>query len=440
MAERCLFKLRNRSPVFFLGWKGSGRIAAILLFFLCLLQAAPAARARTGEQPLEAEIGRLMEHGGCVITRNHKILFSRQADTLLVPASTWKLATALLALKTLGPDFHFETRFYVDHAANLYIQGFGDPYVISEEIAPIMGQLKRRVARINDIVLADSAFKLTSPADGAGDSLNPYDAANGALAANFNTINITMARDGTIRSAEPQTPTIPLMRELGRGLPAGTHRINIGNDKEKVLQHVGELFRAFQEKAGIPGRGTIRSGEIPPSLTPIYIHRGSRPLTEIIRGLMRYSNNFIANQVFLTCGARVTGYPATWAKARAALADFLHHQIGLTDQEVQVDEGSGLSRRNRITPRAMLRLLEAFEPYAKLLPKHQGLLLKSGTLTGVYAYAGYLQGKNGPDELVLILNQEDNVRDRLVELFKRLYGESTPPLLSKTNEEVRMKN
>ncbi|MDA8165249.1 MAG: D-alanyl-D-alanine carboxypeptidase, partial [Desulfobacteraceae bacterium] len=111
-----------------------------------------------------------------------------------------------------------------------------------------------------------------------------------------------------------------------------------------------------------------------------------------------------------------------------------HHRIGLADEQVRVEEGSGLSRRNRITPRAMLRLLTAFKPYAGLLPTKHGMLLKSGTLTGVYAYAGYLQGKDGLDEIVLILNQEQNNRDRLAELLDRLHGKP-PPLLSKTNEE-----
>ena len=88
-------------------------------------------------------------------------------------------------------------------------------------------------------------------------------------------------------------------------------------------------------------------------------------------------------------------------------------------------EGSGLSRRNRITVQAMLVILDRFKPYASLLPRtsknHQDILVKSGTLTGVYSYAGYFVHESSLDDFVLILNQENNTRDRLLALLAKLY-------------------
>jgi serine-type D-Ala-D-Ala carboxypeptidase/endopeptidase (penicillin-binding protein 4) len=391
--------------------------AALLFGFL-----APAVPAGAAGEPLAlTEINRLLAHGGYIVTSNGKPLFSRHPEEMLVPASTWKIATALLALETLGPDFRFQTRFYVDGDSNLYIKGFGDPHLISEEVEAIIAQLGQRLSRINDIILDDSSFQLTGRADGTGGSLRPYDVANGALGVNFNTVNIVVSGNA-VASGEPQTPTLPLMQALGKGLAPGRHRLNIGGSAN-ILRHTGELFRAFQDLAEIPGSGRIRQGLTPPHLAPVYVHHSSRPLTEIIRGLLLYSNNFIANQIFLTSGAHQAGYPATWDKAKTVMEEFLTVQKGLPLHAVQVEEGSGLSRRNLITPQALLTVLTAFKPHAHLLARDQGRLVKSGTLTGVYAYAGYFQGPEELDGFVLITNQTKNHRNRLLDLLENLYRE-----------------
>ena len=115
---------------------------------------------------------------------------------------------------------------------NIYIKGFGDPFLISEEVAIIVRELKRLgCRRINDIYLDDTAFNIETLADGAGLSDNPYDAQNNALAVNFNTVNIVKDKTGDVHSAEEQTPTLPLMVELAENLEPGTHRINISRNK-----------------------------------------------------------------------------------------------------------------------------------------------------------------------------------------------------------------
>ena len=82
-------------------------------------------------------------------------------------------------------------------------------------------------------------------------------------------------------------------------------------------------------------------------------------------------------------------------------------------------EGAGLSRDNRVTVRAMLQLLTKFRPHADLLKKEHGTLLKTGTLTGVYNYAGYLpDGK----AFVILLNQQANSRAAVLERLKRQYA------------------
>lgn len=104
----------------------------------------------------------------------------------------------------------------------------------------------------------------------------------------------------------------------------------------------------------------------------------------------------------------------TWRKARRAINLFIR-QRGLSGREITIIDGAGLHRGNRITARAMLAFLQEFRPYAHLLPQHKEWLLKSGTMTDVYAYAGYLGRHDAAPAVVIILNQPDNNREMLVQ-------------------------
>jgi D-alanyl-D-alanine carboxypeptidase/D-alanyl-D-alanine-endopeptidase (penicillin-binding protein 4) len=170
--------------------------------------------------------------------------------------------------------------------------------------------------------------------------------------------------------------------------------------------------------------GKIRTGPLPGG-APLHVHISSQNPAEIVAGLLLYSNNFIANQLFLAAGAARFGWPATWDKGRAAMDDFYRDTLNLSARQITVVEGSGLSRQNRVTPKAMLTILEAFKPYAHLLPVDKGRRLKSGTLTGVYAYAGYFPRPGGGlDPFVLILNQPRNTRDQVLDLLHAMHREN----------------
>lgn len=363
----------------------------------------------------------LIEQGGYLVRKGDRVVLAHNEGQMLVPASTWKIATALMALTRLGAGYRFQTHlFLVD--GDLYVKGFGDPLLVSEEVEKIvLALVGQGVAALGDIVVDDSFFQLQpAAADGALSSLEPYDAANSGLAVNFNTIHIEVAADGTARSAEPQTPWLPGMRAVAAKLPPGVHRVNLSQERARGRRHVGELFDALLRRQGVAVSGVIRSGPVPEGAQPLYRHSSSTPLVEAVRAMLRYSNNFVANQLFLACGAQGYGAPATWEKGGQALSAFLLDS-GLRPGEFQVREGSGLSRQNRITPAALLQLLDAFAPYADLLPGGPGRLLKSGTLAGVYAYAGYFVSGPSRDPVVLILNQPRNNRDQLLDLLEQRY-------------------
>jgi len=346
-----------------------------------------------------------------------RIIGGCNLDQSLVPASVIKLATALAALELLGPEYRFQTRFFTDQAHTLYIQGFGDPLLVSEEVLMILRELKDRgIGAINDIVIDASCFALEKPVPGRGRSANPYDAPIAAVSVNFNSVAIRVGRDHRVRSAERHTPTLPLMRELGRFRKEGRYRLNVcarGGDPARMsVRLCAELFRALQKKAGIPGQGTYRTGPVPPGARLVLVHRNSRRLLDVLDSMLKFSSNYIANLVYLRLGAYRYGYPATWAKADRAVRETLTSLLGRETMGAIVQEdGSGLSRANRVTARAMLRVLHLFRPHADLLRRRQGLPVKSGTMRNIYNYAGYLADGR---PFVIILNQRANTRETVL--------------------------
>ena len=171
-----------------------------------------------------------MARGGAVLATDGtgKTIFSHNPDKPLVPASTLKLVTCAAALETLGPDYRFITEFRLSPEGDLYVVGRGDPYLISEEVDIIAQALKKKgLSRVGNIVVDNSFFTPGLVLHGTSRTLKPYDAYNGALCVNFNTIYVNILKGGRVLSAEPQTPLTPLGPRNGpekQGLGQNTHQ------------------------------------------------------------------------------------------------------------------------------------------------------------------------------------------------------------------------
>lgn len=360
-----------------------------------------------------------------------KITGFRENDPF-IPASTLKILTSLIALETLGEDYRFKTQFFLDKNRTLFIKGWGDPFLVSEEIEKICRKLvSLGVGKVSAIILDDSAFNLLTPADGSERSDNPYDAPNSALAVNFNSLPVLISEDGFVTSGEQQTPDLPMMKNIQGNLSAGFHRINIETlaDLYRIppsLQYTGELFTAQLRKSGVEVGNTIRAGKFPEIDTPqkkiFYTHLSPKPLTDTVRSCLKFSSNFIANQLFLTSGAAAHGYPADWQKSRRFFHYYARNTLGLTPGSFSIIEGSGLSRKNRISPVAMLKVLGRFYPYQTLLNEKEHVYLKSGTLTDVFCYAGYLKNGRENNPFVLMLNQTTNTRKQVLQHLKKSFS------------------
>jgi D-alanyl-D-alanine carboxypeptidase len=91
--------------------------------------------------------------------------------------------------------------------------------------------------------------------------------------------------------------------------------------------------------------------------------------------------------------------------------------MGIASDELVICEGSGISRNNKITGNVMMKIMEDFREYADLLSVKNGVLVKSGTLNGVHNYTGYIKTKTGLRPFVIMLNQNNNCRDKIMGLL-----------------------
>src|SRR3990167_10211490 len=332
--------------------------------------------------PWSSEITRFIENGAVYVeSSNGETLFDLRGKDFFIPASTLKLATGLAALELLGKDYRFKTEFYLDSSNNLYVKGYGDPYLVSEELKKIAKILREKGLQTIHQIILDASFFEKIEVPGISTSPNPYDALNSALSANFNTIFIQKNKKKGIFSAEPQTPMTELTRNLAKRAPFGKSRINLAAHPNESVLYVGYLLKAFLEKERISTEGSIQKGEVHPNAKLIYQHLSSKNLEEVVQVMMEYSNNFVANQIFLVLGAEKLGAPANLRKGKEVVSNFLKNEIGISN--FNLEEGSGISRDNQISSYDLVKTLKAFEKYRFLLPeKLDQIQAKTGTLNG----------------------------------------------------------
>ena len=350
-----------------------------------------------------------------VVDHDGNELIAQNVDQPFVPASVTKIVTSWLAMQVLGGDYRFETRFYLDDKRVLYVRGGGDPFLISEELAPLAAELVAAVGKkpINGIVVDASYYPENLRIPGIEETNSSYNALNSALAVNFNTIS-AVRKGNKVTPAEKQTPLTPLAiaQYKARG-PKGNGRISLSEDPAVSLQYAGELIAAFIKQAGSSVKGKISIGAVPATLKPVYVHQQSRTLAQIIAEMLKASNNYTANQIFLEIGAHRLGAPVDLEKSLKVANEMLAAQ-GLAD-DIHIVEGSGISRDNHFTARGLAKVLALFEPNADLLHGHDGGLNKTGSMDGVRTLAGYADTPNhGRVRFVIALTSNDELRFKLL--------------------------
>ena len=421
------------------------------------LPAPVIAALQRAKVPVEALHVVVMEANG---SQKTAALLTHQATTSINPASLSKLATTVAALDLLGPTFVWRTPVYIDGPVrdgvlqgNVYVRGSGDPRMVVERVWLLMRRLQGLgIQKIQgDIVLDRSAFDLPerNPASFDGEPLRPYNAAPDALLVNFKSLVFQFVPDRTANLArihvEPplggvQFPTtVPLSnadcsdyRSSLRADWADPLRIRFAGSfpavcGEKVWpvayaapqQFAARAIGGMWQQVGGQLVGQVRDGVVPANLQPVFSVE-SPALSEVIRDINKFSNNVMAQQLFLTLGQQARG-TGSWDASREAMQAWWRDRIG---GEVPVfDNGSGLSREERISALGLARLLQfvwgspTMSELMSSLPvsgldgtlkrsKSQSIAhLKTGSLRDVAGIAGFVDTANGKRLiLVAVLN------------------------------------
>ncbi len=344
--------------------------------------------------------------------------YTTDPDRKWIPASTLKVPLALYALDVWGENHHFQTEVYLRDNQDLLIRGLGDPFFVSEEIQLLGRELKGKIpTKMRHLLIDNSAFTFPLRADGVERSRNPYDALNGALLVNFNTVSLEKKTDGTIISAEKQTPLTPLTISLGKQLKPGKQRINLAEDPAFAQRYSGELMQAIWKENELKFSGEIKNSLKKENDKLIFQYKNSKSLKEALEAMLKYSNNFIANQILLSASLEKDHSSIDFESSIKPWQDWWKDKLGIIPEKISLVEASGISRKNRLSEMDMLKVMKLLRMHPHLLSEYQGLKSKTGSLKGVYSLVGYA-GNQDEWEFVLFLEQEKNTREKIArEIF-----------------------
>ena len=390
-----------------------------------------------------------------------------QGDRPMNAASVMKLTTTFAALDLLGPAYTWSTPVFAQGPVrdgtlqgNLYLRGSGDPTLVMERLWLLLRRVQARGIHTiaGDIVVDGTAFA-GAPRDPAafdGEPLRAYNAAPDALLVNFKSLVLDLVPDAAAGLARIQVapPMAGLTVQASVPLaPAGTPcgdwraqmRLSLADPARLVFK--GQYPAACGERSwalappqpelfgpramagmwlALGGRlgGVARLGKVPDGLAPLFVHT-SAPLVEAVQSINKFSNNVMAQQVFLTLGLEMGGIGSADA-ARAALQTWWTRRMGAAAMPV-FDNGAGLSRDARISADSLARMLQRAWA-SPVMPELMASLpivgidgtlrrsqsravgsahLKTGSLQDVLAIAGYMLGDDGRRwVLVALVNHE----------------------------------
>lgn len=392
-------------------------------------------------------------------------------DQPMNPASVMKLLTTFAALEILGPGYTWTTSAWGSSPVegdllpgDLILQGSGDPKFTLEQFWLLLRQIRARgIRRIAGDLILDTGIFATSPHDPSAfddKPFRPYNVGPDALLLNFKSIRLALHPEPTNKivsiAAEPELANLEILNliettngscgEWKDGLRADlahqgqAWRLTLTGrypaacaDKHwhlSVLSHpdyIRGVFESLWRELGGTFSGKARIGAVPPTARQLaYID--SPTLAEQVRDINKFSNNVMARQLFLNLSAK---RPASAADAEVATRAWLVNR-DLNFPELTLDNGSGLSRRERLSANSLARLLNAawrspvMPELMASLPlaavdgtmrkrlTNQGVAgqahIKTGSLEGVKTIAGYIQDRFGQYQIVVFMVNHPNAQ------------------------------
>jgi D-alanyl-D-alanine carboxypeptidase/D-alanyl-D-alanine-endopeptidase (penicillin-binding protein 4) len=439
-------------------------LAGLLLLLACALAHADPSRwpatlrtALAASRVPASEVGLLVQQADA-----ERPLLEWNAERAFNPASTMKLLTTLAALDMLGPAYVWRSEVYLDGAlvgdvleGNLVLKGYGDPELSLEKFWLLLRDVRARgVREIRGDVIVDRSLFAPQPADPGqfdNDPTRPYNVLPDAMLVNYKSVRLQFVPQedsGSVRIlAIPDLPQISIVNQLALGagscgfwperpqavpeqarlaftgvFPKGCGERSKNFSLLGPREYLAALFQQTWSQVGGSLKGTVRDGTLPDSARLLTTWE-SAPLAEVIRGVNKFSNNVMARHIFLTLGLTLDYPPLDTQKADRAVREWLKRSK-LELPELVLENGSGLSRQERISPRSLASLLQ-FGWRSPLMPEYLASLpvagvdgtlrqrlngspaagrahLKTGYLEGVRTLAGYLQDANGRMLIVVV--------------------------------------
>ena len=381
------------------------------------------------------------------------------------PGSTMKLVTTLAALELLGPAYRWKTEAYLD-GPNLVLRGQGDPKLNAEGFWMLLRNLRGRGLRDlrGDVILDRTYFAPAQYVPLDDDVYRTYNVPPDALLVNFKALRFTFIPDekGVQIYTEPALPGLVVtngltlgggacpdgsraFRELAqaafqpvppRASFTGTYPVSCGERELNVAiydpqDYFAAFLRGLWTELGGTWTGSVRDGVVSPSAKVIYVHE-SEPLAELVRDINKFSNNVMARQLFLTIGAQKDRPPASTEQAARVIKDWLASKK-ISAPELTLENGSGLSRNERISTEHMALLLRTAWASA-MMPEFVSSLpvvavdgtmkkrlnnqrvagsahIKTGLLADARAIAGYVLDRHRRRHVVVMIVNHARARD-----------------------------
>ena len=423
----------------------------------------------------------------------NKTLYSVNSHRLFAPASNVKLLTTAMALKRLRPEYRFKTGLYATTPVggetlrgDIFIKGFGDPNLVSEQMWLLVKELKNiPLRKVHGDIIADASFfdnnlRVKTWKKGG---VEAYNAPLGALSFNFNTVtvHINPGEKPGDRPVVVVDPNIEFIRVDNRARTVSkskrsrliVNRIDRGGHNEITISGVvsvnharetyylnitrpayyaASVFKEYLRQEGVEVTGKVRVGFVPEGAYEILSH-SSMPLSLILRGLNKFSNNFVAEQILKTIGADIYGPPGTTLNGLRAIDEYMQ-SLKYKPEGFSILDGSGLSRQNRLSPDQIVSVFQDMYADLGVYPEFISALgvmgrdgnvlkrmnghnsaerarVKTGTLNSVSALSGYFQSADGERFAFSILmndlkcsnGQAKRLQDRIVReglKFKRM--------------------
>jgi serine-type D-Ala-D-Ala carboxypeptidase/endopeptidase (penicillin-binding protein 4) len=382
-------------------------------------------------------------------------LVAHNANLSLKPASNMKLVTAAACLLELGGEFRIPTALYGELkggsiTGGLYLKGYGDPTLQSQDLFALASQLASRgVKRVDELVIDGSRFDERILPPGFEEQPREFSAFRAAVAAvsvdeNAYTLMVapgSASGASAIVSAKPADHFIvqssvttsargalqvvldqkqrgdKLAVALSGSLPAGTLPVAYRRRVESPLHYAGAVMVEALRAAHIEVPTSARLAAMPPG-KPLLVSHQSPPLAQMLAAVGKYSDNFVAEMLLKVLGAERAGPPAH-SQQGADIALGALAKLGIPTADVRMVNGSGLFGDSRIAPAQFAELLARLHASPAVAPEFIAQLAvagvdgtltqrltglasarvvraKTGTLDDVIALSGYVLGRT-PD-------------------------------------------